>query len=93
MWQVPQPISPPFLETSLVVRTFPSVLVEAGTGLASPDCSSYNSFLTYNFPSTHHDVLECQPITKFLIAQLLLLSKSFIRVMHAELVAELLRLS
>ena len=30
-----------FLETSLVVRTFPSVSVEAGTGLARLDCSSY----------------------------------------------------
>ena len=37
---------PPVLETSLVVRIFPSVLVEAGTGLASLDCSSCNSFLT-----------------------------------------------
>ena len=33
------------------------------------------------------------PITKFLIAWLLLLSKSFDWVMHAELIAELLRLS
>ena len=50
-----------------------SVFVE--TGLAQS-----RLFFGVIFPqsfcsSTHHDVLECQPITKFLIAELLLLSK------------------
>ena len=39
-----------------------------------------------------HIVLECQPITMFLIAELLLPSKSFVWVLIAELIAELLLL-
>ena len=54
----------------------------------------HRNLSTHSFcSSTHHDVLECQPITKILIAELLLLSKSFVWVLHVELTAELLRVS
>ena len=66
-------ISPPWslstlLETSLVVRNFPSVLIEAGTVLPVFDCSSYYSFPHRNWlvnpprlfwNVTHHDVIDC----------------------------------
>ena len=53
-----------------------------------------NSFHTQFCSSTHHDVLECHPSRSSWLQKLLLqLSKSFIWVLHAELIAELLRLS
>ena len=57
-----------------------SVLVE--TGLTQP-----RLFIGVIFP---HTVFAHQPITKFLVAELLLFTKCFIWVTHAELIAELL---
>ena len=61
--------------------------------LPSRDCALEYSFHTKFCLLTHHDVLECQPITRFLIAESLLLPKSCFSVLHAELIAELLLLS
>ena len=72
--------------TSLVVRTFLSFLFEARTFRA-------NLVFKWICSSTHHDVSWMSPITMCFIAKLLQLSKSFIWVMHAELIAKLLRLS
>ena len=64
VWQIPQLISPPWslcisLETSLVVRTFPSVWIEVWNLLDSLVRSSYISFHTWNCSSTHYIFDEC----------------------------------
>ena len=68
---------PPLFGSGLVVHIF---CFSLGRDRSCPVATVHRSNLSaLSFcSSTHHDVLECQPITKFLTVELLLFPRSFI---------------